>query len=59
MTVNLSERDVATVLAALRAWQFDLPEDDTPIAMDHFGDGITPLTADEIDDLCQRINFGD
>ncbi len=56
--MSFTERELATVLAALRAWQFDLPDDNTPIAMDHFGDGITPLTTDEIDTLCERLNFG-
>ena len=56
--ISFTERELATVLAALRAWQFDLPDDNTPIAMDHFGDGIAPLTNDEIDTLCERINFG-
>ena len=60
--MNLNEREVATVLAALRYWKertyfsdrryhtrFD---DDFP----HFNDTNTPLNDDEIDDMCERIN---
>ena len=56
MPIRLSERELATVLAALRYWQQDLvANDEDPISPDHF-DQVTPLTADEIDDLCERLN---
>ncbi|MSQ96785.1 MAG: hypothetical protein EXR98_19830 [Gemmataceae bacterium] len=60
MLVQFSKLELATVLSALRYWQRDLSDnpDDGPISPDHFDDVITPLTALEIDDLCQRINGG-
>jgi hypothetical protein len=55
MTTQLSRRDLATILAALRSWQQDLAENgDGPIA-EHFED-VSPLTVEEIDDLCERLN---
>jgi hypothetical protein len=58
MPVHLSERELATVLAALRYWQQDLNEnqEDSPISPDHFVMVITPLTVEKIDELCQRLN---
>jgi len=53
----MNKREIATVLAALRYWQDeyrDYPEiTDTP----HF-DECTPLEDDEIDALCEKLNFG-
>ncbi len=52
----LNNREVATVLAALRHWQrvtnprLELEE----IASD--GGTLEPLSVEEIDDLCERIN---
>ena len=54
----LSSRELATVLAALRYWQQDLAENEEPPISGHFANE-TPLTVEEIDDLCQRLNFGD
>ncbi len=52
MKVRLSERQLATVLAALRYWQQDLAvNEDTgegPISPDHFHDEITPLSVEEM-----------
>ena len=60
MNVRLSNRELATILAALRYWQQDLANDEGegPISPDHFDDQITPLTAEEIDELCERLNCG-
>jgi hypothetical protein len=58
MTVRLTERELATVLAALRYWQQDLAEnDDGPISPEHFHGTITPLTVEEIDALCEHFNL--
>src|SRR4051812_45954552 len=57
---DLSERELATVLAALHEWQGILTgsepteEDVDAIASD--GGRLRPLTADEIDALCARLN---
>jgi hypothetical protein len=58
MTVRLTERELATVLAALRYWQQDLAEnDDGPISAEHFKGTITPLNVEEIDALCEHLNL--
>ena len=60
MAVPLTDRELATVLASLRYWQQELTanEDEGPISPDHFDEDTTPLTVQEIDDLCQRLNCG-
>jgi hypothetical protein len=57
MTACLTGRELATVLAALRCWQqrLDDSEGKAPIR-NHFDDTVTPLTAGEIDGLCERLN---
>lgn len=54
MQINLSERNLATVLAALRWWQQTFDREGVPL-WDHF-DHLLPLTPDEIDDLCEQLN---
>ncbi len=49
---NLTAREVATVLHALRVLQLGCDAQ----ACDHFAD-VAPLNRDEIDGLCDRINF--
>ena len=56
MPAPLTDRELATVLAALRRWQQDLAENDGPISA-HFADQ-TPLSVEEIDELCERLNCG-
>jgi hypothetical protein len=56
----MDSRQLATILAALRYWQRDMPpeariEDD--IASD--GRTLVPLTDEEIDELCEALNFGE
>lgn len=52
----LSERELATILAALRCFQDDLREAGEALCgMDQF-QVHEPLTADEIDALCERLN---
>jgi hypothetical protein len=56
----LDSRELATVLAALRFWQrkgLDLGGMEQEIASD--GGELTPLTDDEIDDLCRKLNGGE
>jgi hypothetical protein len=55
--MTLSVRERATVLAALRYWQRDLKEGDDVPLFELFEDA-TPLTAEEIDDLCERFPGG-
>lgn len=57
MQVELTDREVATVMAALRNWQIDgLNEDLGDAFCGHFEEHA-PLSDDEIDELCERINF--
>lgn len=55
--MKISNRELATVLAALRLWQAGLPLDFEGDAgrTGHFEEHA-PLTPDEIDKLCERIN---
>ena len=69
---ELNHRECATVLAALRNWQLTLTNlglsdrsgkdmakalaKDMP-SLDHFEDGTKPLTVEQIDALCERINL--
>jgi hypothetical protein len=59
MQVELTDREIATILAALRNWQIDgLNEDLVDTFSGHFEDH-EPLSDDEIDALCERLNFAD
>lgn len=52
-------RAVATILAALRKWQRDMTNSVNLASMSDIatdGGKLDPLTAAEIDDLCERIN---
>jgi hypothetical protein len=59
MTTRLTDRELATVLAALRHWQRALARTggEAPLP-DHFASEHTPLTAEEIDRLCERLTRG-
>lgn len=50
-----NSRELATVLAALRYWQQDLVQNEEPPISPHFKEE-SPLTPDEINALCERIN---
>ena len=64
----ITARELGTILAALRYWQGNLLEElaeakrerRPPIIMDpeHFYGDITPLSDNEIDELCEKLNFG-
>jgi len=57
MQVELTDREIATLLASLRNWQIDgLNEDLADAFCGHFEEHA-PLSDDEIDELCERINF--
>jgi hypothetical protein len=57
MQIELSERERAQLLAALRNWQTDsLNEDLIEAFAGHFEDH-EPLSDDEIETLCERLNF--
>lgn len=57
-TITLSDNELASVLCALRLWQRGEIACHCCEEADHFEDA-DPLTADEVDELCIRINGGD
>jgi hypothetical protein len=59
MQVELSPREVANILAALRNWQTDALNEDLDEAFAGHFEEHEPLTDDEIDDLCERLNLTD
>ena len=59
MQVELSEREMAMLVAALRNWRTDaLNEDLEHASAGHF-EGFGMLNDEEIDALCERLNFAD
>lgn len=52
---QLSDRKIATILAALRHWQATV-NDDERNAFPHFYEDIEPLSDEEIDALCELLN---
>jgi hypothetical protein len=57
----VTERELATVLFALRALQSELEQTDDPgEIIDPYGffDEHTPLDTYEINDLCEKLNVG-
>ena len=58
--MDLSDRELATVLAALREWQGILAgEEPAAKEVDDIASDsgrFTPLTPEEIDALCERLN---
>lgn len=56
-SVDLTRREVATILAALRYWQSNFNEKQlADIYADHF-QSEEPLDPEEIDNLCEIINM--
>lgn len=56
----LDNRQLATILAALRYWQRNMPVDarlEDDIASN--GGQVTPLADEEIDEICEAVNFGE
>lgn len=54
---QLTDSELATVLAALRYWQDEMsPHACATAYPEHFAGGVEPLTSREIDDLCARLN---
>ncbi|MCA2655947.1 hypothetical protein [Microcystis sp. M061S2] len=52
---QLSDRDKATIFAALRHWQATVNADERN-AFPHFAEDIEPLSDEEIDALCELMN---
>lgn len=55
-STRLTKRELATVIVALRYWQVAIGTNGGPPISEHFFNGVTPLTDDEIDELCDRLN---
>ncbi|MGB5083330.1 MAG: hypothetical protein WBO09_01720 [Methylocystis silviterrae] len=58
---TLDERELATVLAALRRWQRALANEPMPPEWDIANNAgtVEPMSEEEIDKLCERLNFHD
>ena len=56
MKVELSERELATVMAALRNWQIDGLNEDLGEAFSGHFEEHEQLTDEEIDALVERLN---
>lgn len=54
--MKLTERELATVLAALRLYQEALIEDAIPPRIEMIASWDTRLSVKEIDELCERLN---
>jgi hypothetical protein len=52
---QLTDRDLATILAALRHWQATV-KDGERNAYPHFSEHLDPLSDEEIDALCELMN---
>ncbi|HVY68929.1 MAG TPA: hypothetical protein VHH73_03330 [Verrucomicrobiae bacterium] len=53
----LNEQEVATVLAALRFWQDAISDTPPDLLMPEHFQGVKPLTADQIDSLCESLHL--
>lgn len=56
---GIPSRDLATIIAALRYWQEEVVKDETYGEYLDFFAAHSPLSAEEIDTLCERLNFGE
>jgi len=54
---GLTDRELATVLAALRQWQMDCEANPDELSDSVHFETHQPLTSAEIDDLCERLNL--
>ena len=67
LSLQVTKRELSTILAALRYWQRCMLEelmeaerehrDPVIVSPGHFYGGITPLGDAEIDYLCENLNF--
>jgi hypothetical protein len=55
--LELSQREVAQILAALRNWQLDALEEDLVDTFSGHFEEHEPLSEHEINSLCERLNF--
>jgi hypothetical protein len=58
-TRALNESEMSTLLAALRLWQRVLSRSGLPEWADEYFRDCEPLTVDQIDELCERLNCGE
>jgi hypothetical protein len=56
VNISITEREHATILAALRLWQ-EADEHNRGDLRDIAEEAGVPLSIEEIDVLCERINF--
>jgi hypothetical protein len=53
--IDLSKREAALILAAIRNWQEELPSLDLYDVYEGYFEDVDPLSPEEMDALCQRI----
>lgn len=56
ITISIDQRELATILAALRLWQSSTDDEYRRTDFIAADDGIAPLDDDEIDWLCEHLN---
>ena len=60
---QLTAQEIATILASLRHWQTYLPDRidylDQYLDIATNGNCFEPLSNDEVEELCMKLNFGD
>ena len=54
----MTGKDTATVLAALRFWQNNVTDEEKSDELNGYGhfEEHEPLTNEEVDDLCEKLN---
>jgi len=56
------ERELTTILAALRFWQqnvLDRGLDPRKVSPFHFEGPLAPLDSEEVNEVCEKLNFGE
>lgn len=53
--IELSKREAALILAAIRNWQEELPAKDLYDLYEAYFEDVDPLSPEEMDTLCQRV----
>jgi hypothetical protein len=58
-TRALNGSEINTLMAALRLWQLELCRNGLPEWADEYFRDCEPLTIDQIDEFCERLNCGE
>ena len=55
--IDLTDREIAQIIASLRNWQIDSLNEDLDEAFAGHLEDHAPMSDEEIDALCERLNF--